>query len=526
MPKEPRGDAQGCVGERERTSRPASKNAKDKSNSAALLASRARAHTEQETNGRDSRCSEKDSGYSDTGSDSLQTDADDQQSSVNEPQVCKGLGGVEQSTLQGSHILVSGTPELTPIFIIKNVVLKQPGQSGQDHILPSSLSWGGSATSNQGATHVLLLQPPDINQSAPMHTLKPQSQRSESKGVKKSKNTYLPILNSYPRIAPHPSKKTQEKPATNRGSNTEEHSLSKRVCTEEKREEVSTTTQANKQHLQKQPENNLLLHSHSLARSLSVGHETLSASHKHRSPCRPSSPSTSLSVSSPSVSSTQTPSPPSSNDLIQSRKEPHKHCQGPKNDTGKGSNTLKGPARHRRFLNTVEILSQSGLLDITLRTQDLLRQNAATERDIAQLRQHAHLLFQAAQAGVDAPAAWEKLQQVMAESGHYPSLKCLPTDSSDGGDLSQSKLEVETATSTKPDTHVVYRYGVNGIEVVAPPSPLLAPMPDAECQSTGQYDSGNDSTITFEQIRAHRGTASPLDDPIMPPDSSTHGNLL
>lgn len=357
-----------------------------------------------------------------------------------------------------------------------------------------------------------------------MHTLKPHSQRSESKGVKKS--TYLPILNSYPRIAPHPNKKTPEKPTTSRGSNTEEHSLSKRVCTEKKREEVSTTTQATKQHLHKQPDNNLLLHSHSLSRSQSVGHETLSASHQHRSPCCPSSPSTSLSVSSPSVSSTQTPSPPSINDLIQSRKEPHKHCQGPKNDTGKGSNTHKGTARYRRFLNTVEILSKSGLLDITLRTQDLLRQNAATERDIAQLRQHANLLFQATQAGVDAPAACEKLQQVMAESGHYPSLKCLPTDSNDGGDWSQSKLEVEAATSTKPDIHVVYRYGVNGAEEVAPPSPLLAPMPDAEWQSTGQYDFGNDSTTIYEQIRAYRGTASLPEDPIMPPDSSTHGNLL
>ncbi|CAM4577589.1 unnamed protein product [Leuciscus chuanchicus] len=524
MPKEPRGDAQGCVGERERTSRPASKNAKDKSNSAALLASRARAHTEKETYGRDSRCSEKDSGYSDTGSDSLQTDADDQQSSVNEPQVREDLGGVDQGPIQGSHILVSRTPDLTPIFIIKNVVLKQPGQSGQDNIHPSSLSWGGGTTSNQGATHVLLLQQPGINQSAPMHTLKPHSQRSESKGVKKS--TYLPILNSYPRIAPHPNKKTPEKPTTSRGSNTEEHSLSKRVCTEEKREEVSTSTQATKQHLHKQPENNLLLHSHSLSRSQSVGHETLSASHQHRSPCRPSSPSTSLSVSSPSVSSSQTPFPPSSNDLIQSRKEPPKHCQGPKNDTGKGSNTHKGTARYRRFLNTVEILSQSGLLDITLRTQDLLRQNATTERDIAQLRQHANLLFQATQAGVDAPAAWEKLQQVMAESGHYPSLKCLPTDSNDGGDWSQSNLQVEAATSTKPDIHVVYRYGVNGTEEVAPPSPLLAPMPDAEWQSTGQYDFGNDSTTIYEQIRAYRGTTSLLDDPIMPPDSSTHGNLL
>ncbi|RXN15624.1 CLOCK-interacting pacemaker-like protein [Labeo rohita] len=524
MPKEPRGDTQGCVGERERTSRPASKNAKDKSNSAALLASRARAHTEQEINGRDSRCSEKDSGYSDTGSDSLQTDADDQQSSVNEPQVHKGLGGTDQGSLQGNHILVSGRPELTPIFIIKNVVLKQPGQSGQDHILPSSLTWEGGAPNNQGPTHVLLLQQPGINQSAPLHILKPQPQRSESKGVKKSKNTYLPILNSYPRIAPHPSKKTPEKPTTSRGSNTEEHSLSKRVCTEEKRDEVSTTTQAARQHLHKQPEKNLLLHSHSLSRSLSTGHETLSGSHQHQSPRRPSSPSASLNVSSPSISSTQTPSPPSSNDLIQARKEPHKHCPEP--SSGKGSNNLKGTARHRRFLNTVEILSQLGLFDITLRTQDLLRQNAATERDIAQLRQHAALLFQAAQAGADAPAAWEKLQQVMAESGRYPSLKCLPTDSSNGGDWSQSKVEVEAATSTKPDTPVVYGYRIHGTEEVAPPSPLLAPMPDAECQLTGQYDSVNDSTTTSEQIRAHRGAMRPPDDPIMPPDSSTHGNLL
>ncbi|XP_016329916.1 CLOCK-interacting pacemaker-like [Sinocyclocheilus anshuiensis] len=524
MPKEPKGYAQGCVGERERTSRPANKHAKDRSNTAALLASRARAHTEQKPNGRDSRCSEKDSGYSDTGSDSLQTDADDQQSSVNEPQVRKGLGGVEQGPLQGSHILVSGTPELTPIFIIKNVVLKQPGQSGQDHILPSSLSWDRGATSSQGPTHVLLLQQPGINQSAPLHILQPQPQRSKSKGVKKSKNTYLPILNSYPRIAPHPSKKTPEKPTASRGSNTEEHSLSKRVCTEEKRDEVSTTTQAAKQHLHKQPENNLLLQSHSLSRSLSAGRETRSGSHQHQSPCRPSSPSASLNVSSPSISSTQTLSPPSTNDLIQGRKEPHKHCPELNSGSGKESNNLKGTARHRRFLNTVEILNQLGLLDITLRTQDLLRQNAATEQDIAQLRQHAHLLFQAAQAGADAPAAWEKLQQVMVKSGHYPSLKCLPTDSSNGG--SQSKVGVEAATNTKPYTPVVYRYGLNGTEEVAPPSPLLAPNPDAEWQSTGQYDSVSDNTTTSEQIRAHRGTVSPPDDPIMSPDSSTHGNLL
>ncbi|TRY93852.1 hypothetical protein DNTS_023770 [Danionella cerebrum] len=522
MPKESRADAQGCAGERDRTSRSASKNAKDKSNSAALLASRARAHAGQESKGRDSRCSEKDSGYSDTGSDSLQTDADDQQSSVNVPQIRKGLVGAEQGPLQGSHILVSGTPELTPIFIIKDMVLKQPGHSGQDHILPSSLAWSGGAQTNQTPTHVLLLQQPAINQRSQLHILKPQPQRSESKGVKKSKNTYLPILNSYPRIAPHPSKKTPESPVTNRGSSSEEHSLSKRVCTENKIENVSTTTQASKQHLHKLPENRLNVHSHSLSRSLSAGHRVVSESHKNRTSCRSSSPSASLNVSSPSVSSTQTPSPPS-DDQIQIQKESHKHCSASKNDSSKGSNAVKGTARHRRFLNTVEILSQSGLLDITLRTQDLLRQNAATECDIAQLRQHAHLLIQAAQAGAGAPAAWEKLQQVMVESGHYPSLKCLGPYSSDGGGRPHSKVEIEAATSTKPDSPVIYGYRLDATEGVAPPSPLLAPMPDTECQSTDRYNSANDCA---EPIRARRGAPSLLDDSVMPPDSSTHGNLL
>lgn len=384
----------------------------------------------------------------------------------------------------------------------------KPGQSGQEHILPSSLSWGGGATGSQGPTHILLLQQPGINQSAPLHLLKPQLQRTGSKGGKKSKNTYLPILNSYPRIAPHPSKKTPEKTSTSRENTTEDHSLSKRVCTEDKREKVSTTTQPLNQH--KQQESNTLL------RSFPV-------SHHHRSPCRPSSPSASLSVSSPSVSSTQTPSPPSSNDLtgpfVQARKESHKNCQGSSGDSGRGLKTPNGTARHRRFLNTVEILSQSGLLDITLRTQDLLRQNAATERDIAQLRQHAQLLCQAAQAGADAPAVWEKLHQVMADSGHYPSLKCLCTDSSDGGDRSLSKVEVEAATSTKPDTPVIYEYGFNGTEAVAPPSPLLAPMPDAEYQST------DDSNANLEQIWVHRGVVGSPEELIMPPDSSTHGNL-
>lgn len=86
--------------------------------------------------------------------------------------------------------------------------------------------------------------------------------------------------------------------------------------------------------------------------------------------------------------------------------------------------------RQRRFLNTAEILSQSGLLAITLRTKELLRQNAATEKELTQLRQHAQLLCLAAQTGQEAtqqgpnegPSPMDKLLQAMSQSGRYPSL--------------------------------------------------------------------------------------------------------
>ncbi|XP_030649331.1 CLOCK-interacting pacemaker isoform X2 [Chanos chanos] len=512
MPKEV-----GCGGEREHAARPASKNAKDKSNSAALLASRARAHDQQEANDRGSRCSsEKDSGYSDTGSDSLQMDAEEQRSVVSQPP---------------GHILVSGTPELTPIFIIKNVVLKQLVQSGQEHLLQSPPPWGAGGSGTQAPTHVLLLQQPGATPTtAPPHALKPrqQPQGHESGASKKNKNLYLPILNSYPRIAPHPSKKTPEKPPTGRAPATEEHSLSKRVCMEEKREEVSTTTSNTalkstpKQHFLKQPKNR----SNSYSCSLSADCESMAVAQQYRSPRPPSSPPTSLSLGSPSVSSSETsPPPPSTCDPAapcpQDRAGPHRRATEPSCVSGSGAShkPLSGSARHQRFLNTVEILSQSGLLDITLRTQELLRQSAATERDIAQLRQHTQLLCQATQAGANAPSAWEELHQVMAESGHYPNLKCLTMEDAECKDRSSTKQEMEADTSTRSDS-IVYRYGQNGSEEVAPPSPLLALTPDLDCLVDQHGSSFVNDTF------GHRGSARPPDEHLMPADSSTHGSLL
>lgn len=76
---------------------------------------------------------------------------------------------------------------------------------------------------------------------------------------------------------------------------------------------------------------------------------------------------------------------------------------------------------HRHFLNTVEILRQSGVLDIRLHTKELLCQSHTTERDIGQLRQNTEQLCQAASN----PTAWEHLHQSMTESVSYHDLKIL-----------------------------------------------------------------------------------------------------
>lgn len=185
--------------------------------------------------------------------------------------------------------------------------------------------------------------------------------------AKKINAAYLPVK-SYPRIAPHPNKKPPDK-TTSPGDS---FNQSKRVCIESNNTQAIRNPQ--EQHL----------------------HKVV--------------PSTSLPFSSSAtVSATQ---PTSSVSSITT--------------TGLNKHSVIN-TRHRRFLNTVQVLKQSGLWDITLRTKELMRQSNATRRDIAQLRQHSDLLYQVANTSYQIPntqtAAWFNLHKMMAESGSYPGLK-------------------------------------------------------------------------------------------------------
>lgn len=69
--------------------------------------------------------------------------------------------------------------------------------------------------------------------------------------------------------------------------------------------------------------------------------------------------------------------------------------------------------KRKRFCNTYNVLSKSGLLDITLRTKELIRQNRRTQVELDQLREHTNLFMEALQTGD--LCIWSKLQMSMQE---------------------------------------------------------------------------------------------------------------
>lgn len=309
-----------------------------------------------------------------------------------------------------------------------------------------------------------------------------------------SQNSYLPILNSYPRIAPHPRKDIHEDKGATwvegiKDSGSEGQSQSKRVCIEaEKREAVSTTSHLLKPQQQHQKEgkdrgghNFFLSSSHHPLPSHTSQHES-----RH---CRQSSGSDS--VDSPSISSSLTPSPPSSSNSPSSSSLP---SLSPSSSTAHSPYCLapdSSSTRHRRFLNTAEILNQSGLLAIALRTKELLKQNAATEREIAQLRQHTHFLCQVVQGNQkncnEGSYSLDQLLQTMSESGCYPKLdsnqlKVLSSSSQQSKIRSEDDRGKDNNTKTTK-THnnppqVVSLHNID--DGTSPPSPLFAPSPDIE----------------------------------------------
>ncbi|XP_042295122.1 CLOCK-interacting pacemaker isoform X2 [Sceloporus undulatus] len=300
---------------------------------------------------------EKDSGFSDVSSEYLstveQTDTEDPPGNTQRHQQAKPLRAPPKAPPGG---LAGGPfPGLAPVYIVKNVILKQPlGTSPTTQFLAWS-SQNPLDASQGPPARVLFIQPP----VASLKTLLP--------GPKSlAKEAYLPILSTYPKIAPHPGHDLQTKEPAEGGTAPEEGTIkNKRFCLEEAWVSSSDPV-VPKDCGEKQCEE-------------------------------------------PSLADWNQNLVTSSTELEQAEGRM----------IAKASKKLGGSSlgKQRRFHNTVEILRKSGLLGITLKTKELIRQNSATQRELVELREHAQLLCEAVQS--NDTQAWARLQEAMERSGAY-----------------------------------------------------------------------------------------------------------
>lgn len=268
---------------------------------------------------------------------------------------------------------------------------------------------------------VVFLQPVVSRQASPAS----KDATSRHKRAKK----YLPILKSYPKIAPHPGDGSS---SSGRGTSSLCSSSSSSSSSFSGVERCSTSTSSHREHCQKEkPQRGL------------CGSASNSGSATPSLPSTPSSMSPLL-QSHLSLPTTEASSSPS-------RERPSSVVSQPEfmsftHTTGSNNNTLpvaltetqedislgecnlsdgESDSKRKRFCNTYNILSKSGLLDITLRTKELLRQNRRTQSDLDRLKEHTDLFLQALQSGDTSILVklQASLQEEEKEKGFQTTLK-------------------------------------------------------------------------------------------------------
>ncbi|KAG5857528.1 hypothetical protein ANANG_G00020410 [Anguilla anguilla] len=287
--------------------------------------------------------SERDSGFSDGSSGYLS--AVDQMDSEDTGR--RGSQAASQvAVMTGSY------PSLSPMIIMNNVVLKQPNTPA-----PALKPWGFQPTALEmlPQPQVVFLQPVVSNSTGASHKSPADKRRKSRK--------YLPILKSYPKIAPHPGEGLSEKASS------------------------SSSSRPN---------------------GLSSGQERR---HRHRQR-RDALPACPFGAGPIAAASASPALPPETDALV-----PWAWPAGPEShDDGSCLGSLPdGHSKQQRFCNTYNILHRSGLLGITLRTKELIRQNRRTQGQLEQLRQHAGLFVEAVCS--DDPQVWTRLQLSMMETG-------------------------------------------------------------------------------------------------------------
>ncbi|XP_038035956.1 CLOCK-interacting pacemaker [Anas acuta] len=343
--------------------------------------------------------SDKDSGYSDGSSECLsameQTDSED---------VLNALCWNAEDGPWPCPVTTSNSfPALSPMVVMKNVLVKQ-GSSSQLQ------SW-----TVQPSFEVIPAQP----QLVFLHPSIPPPINPHPAGKKRNDSTnYLPILNSYPKIAPQPCKRDHSFDLEDR----QETSCHKRLCTEAPKMETSPVSRSTglptspfahlpvsfktPQDSSNQQNPSTLVTSGKV--SALSGFHRVSADAQKLPGLAPLLPFGTLQAAKctphENESAAQTPmqsavwSPP----LI-----PEETCTTPEL-------LLQQQSKCRRFQNTLVVLRRSGLLEITLKTKELIHQNQVTQAELDRLKHQTQLFIEAIKN--NAPQSWAELEASLTGS--------------------------------------------------------------------------------------------------------------
>ncbi|XP_029588963.1 CLOCK-interacting pacemaker [Salmo trutta] len=371
--------------------------------------------------------SERDSGFSDASTIDL-TDSEDSSRTVSKREAQRPASGSHPSQLA----VVGGSYSNMSPIIMKNVLLKQPRNNP-----PSQKPWGFSpAVEMVQQPQVVFVQPVVSPVVSHCTTSNPKEASSKRRRPKK----YLPILRSYPKIAPHPGDSLSSS-----GRESSCYFPSSSPSASSHREHHHNHRNKHQRH---QSSSSSCGSSGSSTPSLPSPSSSLSPSPQHRltpslthssacsSPAR-SSLAVSRSEFSPALSPALTVTP--SDTLTSEVPEKTKTLSLPQptvattndnschDDGNHDDNGDDHDIKRKRFCNTYNILSKSGLLEITLSTKDLIRQNRRTQVELDRLKEHTNLFLQALQTGDT--SIWSKLQTSLQEeqeekgSGQQSSLK-------------------------------------------------------------------------------------------------------
>lgn len=341
--------------------------------------------------------SDKDSGYSDGSSECPsameQTDSEDVLNAL--------CWNTEDGSWQCPVSSSNSFPALSSMVVMKNVLVKQ-GSSSQLQ------SW-----TVQPSFEVIPAQPQLVFLRPSIPPVNPHPT-----GKKRNDSTdYLPILNSYPKIAPQPCKRDHS-------FDLEEHqetSCHKRLCTEAPKMETSPISKITglptspfahlpvsfktSQDSNQQSSSAVVT---SGKRSTLPGFHHVSTDAQKTRGLTPLLPFGTLQATKCTPHESESPAQTTMQSALWSPPLiPDEICTTPEL-------LLQQQSKCRRFQNTLVVLRRSGLLEITLKTKELIHQNQVTQAELDRLKHQTQLFIEAIKN--NAPQSWAELEASLTGS--------------------------------------------------------------------------------------------------------------